>query len=59
MNEVLTLQEIANELKLSEPSVKKLIIEQGLPYFKAGNLFRFNRIEFEEWKIVSSKIESQ
>lgn len=57
MNEVLTLQEISEELKISEPSVKKLIMEQGLPYFKVGNLFRFNRPDFETWKIESKKIE--
>lgn len=50
MEEILTAQEVATELKTSVETVKRLLRKDEMPGFKVGNEWRIYRAEFEEWK---------
>lgn len=48
MKELLTIKEIMKKLKLSKPTIYKLM-DQGLPYKKIGNQLRFDADAVQEW----------
>lgn len=50
MEEILTAQEVATELKTSVETVKRLLRKHEMPGFKVGIEWRVNRSELEEWK---------
>ncbi|MFC5713831.1 helix-turn-helix domain-containing protein [Thalassorhabdus alkalitolerans] len=47
--ELLTIQEAANYLKISVPTVRKLIAKNEIPYFKKGQVIRLNRWDLKKW----------
>jgi len=47
--EVLTLEEVAEYLRLSKKTVYKMARSGELPAFKAGNHWRLKRPELDEW----------
>ncbi len=50
MNEYLTLDEVAEMLRVSKPTVKRVVREQGLPALKLGDrVWRFKRADVEAW----------
>ncbi len=50
MNEFLTLDEVAEMLRVSKPTVKRAVREQGLPALKLGDrVWRFKRADVEAW----------
>lgn len=51
MDEVLTIQEVANYLKLTEKTAYRLAAEGKLPGFKVGGSWRFKQIDIEQWII--------
>lgn len=47
--EILTIQEIAEYLKLNEKTAYRLASEGKLPGFKVGGSWRFKRVDLEKW----------
>lgn len=48
-DEILTLKEVADYLKLAEKTAYRLAAEGKLPGFKVGGSWRFKREEIEKW----------
>lgn len=49
VNEILTLKEVAQYLKLAEKTAYRLAAEGKLPGFKAGGSWRFKSSDIEQW----------
>ena len=57
-DEILTLKEVADYLKLAEKTAYRLAAEGKLPGFKVGGSWRFKQTDIERWieeKKTSSK----
>lgn len=48
-NEILTLKELAEYLKLTEKTAYRLAAEGKLPGFKVGGSWRFKLLDIEAW----------
>ncbi len=48
-DEILTLKEVAEYLKLAEKTAYRLAAEGKLPGFKVGGSWRFTRDDVEKW----------
>ena len=48
-DEIMTLKEVAEYLKLAEKTVYRLAAEGKLPGFKAGGSWRFKQSDIETW----------
>lgn len=48
-DEILTIQELAEYLKLNEKTAYRLAGEGKLPGFKVGGSWRFKREDIEQW----------
>lgn len=48
-DEILTLKEVAEYLKLAEKTAYRLAAEGKLPGFKVGGSWRFKRQDMESW----------
>lgn len=48
-NEILTLKELAEYLKLTEKTAYRLAAEGQLPGFKVGGSWRFKLADIEAW----------
>jgi len=48
-DEILTIKEIAEYLKLNEKTAYRLASEGKLPGFKVGGSWRFKRVDLEKW----------
>ena len=48
-DEILTLQEVAEYLKLAEKTAYRLAAEGKLPGFKVGGSWRFKESDIEKW----------
>jgi len=53
-DEILTLKEVAEYLKLNDKTAYRLAAEGKLPGFKVGGSWRFRREDIERW-IVDKK----
>ncbi|MGZ9871793.1 helix-turn-helix domain-containing protein [Priestia endophytica] len=53
--EIMTIQEAAEYLKVSVPTIRKLISFNELPYFQRGQVIRFNRWDIKEWIRTNSR----
>jgi excisionase family DNA binding protein len=50
MNEqIMTLKEVAEYLKLTEKTAYRLAGDNQLPGFKVGGSWRFKKIDLEDW----------
>ena len=47
--EILTIREVADYLKITERTLYRLVQEGKLPAFKVGNSWRFRREDLERW----------
>ncbi|WP_096202099.1 helix-turn-helix domain-containing protein [Bacillus sp. FJAT-45350] len=47
--EIMTIQEAADYLKVSVPTVRNMIASQEIPYFQRGQIIRLNRFDVKEW----------
>ena len=57
-DEILTLREVAEYLKLAEKTAYRLAAEGKLPGFKVGGSWRFKREDIERW-IEAKKKETE
>jgi excisionase family DNA binding protein len=48
-DEIMTLKEVADYLKLAEKTAYRLAAEGKLPGFKVGGSWRFKAIDIERW----------
>jgi excisionase family DNA binding protein len=48
-DEILTLKEVAEYLKLAEKTAYRLAAEGKLPGFKVGGSWRFRREDVQQW----------
>ncbi|MCU7839414.1 MAG: helix-turn-helix domain-containing protein [Candidatus Thiodiazotropha sp. (ex Troendleina suluensis)] len=48
-DEILTLKEVAQYLKLAEKTAYRLAADGKLPGFKVGGSWRFKRADIEQW----------
>jgi len=48
-SEILTVEEVANYLKVTERSIYSLLARQEIPAFKVGGSWRFRIDEIEDW----------
>lgn len=49
IDEIMTLKEVAQYLKLAEKTAYRLAAEGKLPGFKVGGSWRFKREDIEHW----------
>ncbi len=48
-DEILTIKEVADYLKLTERTLYRLVQEGKIPGFKVGSSWRFKRVDIERW----------
>ena len=48
-DEIMTLKEVAEYLKVAEKTAYRLVAEGKLPGFKVGGAWRFRRVDLESW----------
>lgn len=48
-DEILTLPEVAQLLKVAEKTVYTMAQRERLPAFKVGGQWRFKRVDFDQW----------
>ena len=49
MDQLLTLQEVAEYLKVSAKTVRRLVDRRGLPHIRFGRVLRFDRGDLFRW----------
>ena len=59
LDEVLTVAELAEYLKVNRNTIYKLLKAHKLPAFKIGGDYRFNREQIDEWRIAQEKREKR
>ena len=47
--DILTIREVADYLKVTERTLYRLVQDGKLPAFKVGNSWRFRREDLEQW----------
>ena len=58
-DELLTVEEVAQLLKVKRSYVYHLTSTDGIPYIKMGNHLRFHRSEIDAWLAAQSRGSSQ
>lgn len=48
-DEILTIKEVAEYLKLTEKTAYRLAAESKIPGFKVGGSWRFRKAEIDKW----------
>lgn len=48
-DEIMTIREVAEFLKLTEKTAYRLVSEDKLPGFKVGGSWRFRKSEIDQW----------
>jgi len=49
IQEILTIREVADYLKVTQRTLYRLVQDGKLPAFKVGNSWRFRREDLERW----------
>ncbi|WP_242035299.1 helix-turn-helix domain-containing protein [Mesobacillus harenae] len=47
--EIMTIREAADYLKVSVPTVRNMIASKEIPFFQRGQVIRLNRWDVKEW----------
>jgi len=55
--EILTIQQTAEFLKVSVPTVRAMIARKEIPFFQRGQVIRLNRWDVQEWMRKNSILE--
>ena len=48
-SDILTVEEVAEYLKLAKKTVYKMAVEKKIPAFRVGKFWRFRKTEIDEW----------
>ncbi|AQX52861.1 helix-turn-helix domain-containing protein [Bacillus altitudinis] len=54
--EIMTIREAAEYLKVSVPTVRNMIANREIPFFQRGQVIRLNRWDVKEWLRNNSKM---
>lgn len=54
MTTIWTLDDCAEHLRCSRPTVRRMTETQGLPYFKLGTLWRFRAEDVLAWETAQA-----
>ncbi len=54
-NKIMNIKELAEYLKVSEPTIRRHYLQQGIPHQKIGNQFRFLKTAVDEWLVGQRK----
>lgn len=49
MDDVLTIEELSDWLRVHRTSLYRWIKADEIPYFRVGDVYRFNRAAIEKW----------
>ena len=49
MNEIMTIKQVAEYLKVSPRSIYKLVKDGAIPTFRIMNMWRFERSKIDHW----------
>ena len=49
MNEIMTIKQVAEYLKVSPRSIYKLVKDGSIPTFRIMNMWRFERTKIDQW----------
>ena len=49
MNEIMTIKQVAEYLKVSPRSIYKLVKDGSIPTFRIMNMWRFERSKIDQW----------
>lgn len=49
MNEIMTIKEVAEFLRLTEKTTYRYALEGKIPAFKVGGAWRFRKSKIEQW----------
>lgn len=55
-DEILTIKEVANYLKVAEKTIYRLVGNKKFPAFKVGGIWRFKKSEVNHWIDIQSAI---
>lgn len=58
-NDIMTMKEVAEYLKLNEKTAYRLTSDGKLPAFKVGGSWRFRKSEIDEWTKKKSNMQNQ
>lgn len=53
-NEIMTVREVADYLKINDKTAYKLVAEGKIPGFKVGGAWRFKKSEIDAWIVKKS-----
>lgn len=48
-DEIITVKELANYLKIAEKTAYRLVLDKKIPGFKVGGAWRLRKKEIDEW----------
>ncbi len=48
-NDIITMKELADYLKIAEKTAYRFALEKKIPGFKVGTAWRFRKKEIDEW----------
>jgi len=48
-NDIMTVKELADYLKIAEKTAYRFALEKKIPGFKVGNAWRFRKTEINDW----------
>jgi excisionase family DNA binding protein len=57
--EWMTLEEVANYLRVTEITIYRLAHQGKIPASKVGKMWRFNKERIDKWLIEQEKVKSQ
>ena len=58
-SDILTVEEVAEYLKLAKKTVYKMAMEETIPAFRVGKFWRFKKTEIEDWIKENRKPKSE
>ena len=53
---LMTITEVAKYLRIHRSTVYRLVRENGLPAFKVGSQWRFNKVQVEDWLLIHQDV---
>ena len=54
-NEIITVKELAEYLKIAEKTAYRFVLEKKIPGFKVGAAWRFRKKEIDNWILKQEK----
>lgn len=55
-NDIMTVKELADYLKIAEKTAYRFALEKKIPGFKVGTAWRFRKAEIDKWIKIQEEI---